>query len=472
MGRKKNYPVYTEVEVIDIAHDGKAIAKVITPKGQAVVLVSQAVPGDIIDIKILRKRKKLYEGVPITFHKYSDKRSEPFCEHFGLCGGCKWQNLAYKHQLYYKQKNIVDCLERIGNLELPEINSIIPSRDSVYYRNKIEYTFSNIRWFTEEELLLEEEKKNPNALGFHLPGMFDKILDINKCYLQDNISNTIRLALKDISIANNLEFYNHRANAGYLRNLIIRTSTIGQLMVILVLKYDDKPSREKILSELATKIPQITSLMYVINPKSNDSIADLETQKFCGEDYIMEQMDGLHYKIGAKSFFQVNTKQAIKMYRIIKEYAVLTGNETVYDLYTGTGTIANFIAGDAKKVIGLEFIEEAVNDANVNSELNNIDNTLFFAGDIKNIMNREFIKNHGKPDVIITDPPRAGMHQTVVSTILNALPKRVIYVSCNPATQARDLKLMSESYNITAVQPIDMFPHTHHVENIVCMEKR
>jgi 23S rRNA (uracil1939-C5)-methyltransferase len=411
------------------------------------------------------------EALPVTFHKYSPIRQKPVCEHFGVCGGCKWQNLPYDQQLIYKQKQVSDNLIRIGKLDIPEIAPILPSENVNFYRNKLEYTFSNNRWLTTEEIE-SGEAFDRHALGFHIPEKFDKVLDIKKCWLQRDPSNAIRNEVKKVALENGMPFFDLRNQTGFMRNLIIRTSNTGELMVIVSFFQDQEVFRNITLNHLAAKFPEITSLMYVINQKVNDTIADQEIILFKGKDHIIEEMEGLKFKVGPKSFFQTNSEQAYNLYKITRDFAKLKGSETVYDLYTGTGTIANFVAHQAEKVIGIEYVPDAIEDAKENSKFNNIHNTEFFAGDMKDLLNQEFISQHGRPDVVILDPPRAGVHQNVIDAILSTLPKRIVYVSCNPATQARDLSFLKDEYKITAVQPVDMFPHTQHVENVVQLEKR
>lgn len=392
-------------------------------------------------------------------------RVEPACEHYGVCGGCKWQNIPYPEQLKFKHKQVEDQLSRIGKIELPEIQPILGSAKTLYYRNKLEFTFSCKRWRTKEEM--EQEITDPNALGFHIPGLFDKILDINHCHLQDSPSNEIRLAVRDFTTEHGYEYYDVRNHTGYMRNLIIRTTSTGEVMVIVAFAHKDKEKQDALMSHIAAKFPEITSLMYVVNSKFNDTIGDQNIKLFRGRDHIIEQMEGLKFKIGPKSFYQTNSEQAYELYKITREFAEIEATDVVYDLYTGTGTIANFVAHQAAKVIGVEYVPEAIEDANINSELNNIRNTAFYAGDMKDVLSDEFIARNGKPDVIILDPPRAGIHDDVAQTILRAAPRKIVYVSCNPATQARDLALLDEKYRVTRVQPVDMFPHTHHVENVV-----
>jgi 23S rRNA (uracil1939-C5)-methyltransferase len=465
VGRRKEFPVLERVTITDIGAEGKAIARV----NNIVVFVPMLIPGDVVDIKIIRKRKKFIEGVVTKFHEYSPLRIEPVCVHFGVCGGCKWQHLPYEHQLKWKEKQVFDNLTRIGGIDLQSINPIIGSGDVLYYRNKLEYTFSDRRWLSREEIITGDKIEKENALGFHIPGLFDKVLDLEFCHLQPEPTNAIRNAVKRYSAEKGLQYFDLREQKGFLRNLIIRNSLAGEVMVIMVLGTDDKEKREGLLDFIGSGFPAITSLMYIINPKRNDSIADLDVIPYSGKDHLTEFIDGLKFMVGPKSFYQTNTRQGAVLYRIVKEFAGLRGSETVYDLYTGTGTIANFIAGSALQVTGIEYVEEAIVDARRNSEINGIGNTRFFAGDIKNVLSEQFIAENGRPDVIITDPPRAGMHADVVRSILYAAPERIVYVSCNPATQARDLKLLCERYKVVAVQPVDMFPQTHHVENVALL---
>lgn len=457
--------------ITDVAAEGKAVAKV----NELVIFVPYVVPGDVVDLQVKRKKNHYAEAVAVKFHEKSPLRTEPFCSHFGVCGGCKWQCLSYEEQLKYKQKQVFDNLTRIGKVELPEFRPILGSEKTRFYRNKLEFTFSNKRWLTEEEVKQDVKYDQMNAVGFHIPGAFDKVLAIDKCWLQDDISNQIRNAVRDYAYAHNFPFFDLRTQEGLLRNIMVRTSSTGELMVVLQCKVTDDEGRrkmEEILQFMADSFPQITSLMYVINNKCNDTIGDLDVEVFKGNDHIFEEMEGLRFKVGPKSFYQTNSEQAYNLYKVAREFAGLTGNELVYDLYTGTGTIANFVARQARKVVGIEYVPEAIEDAKVNSALNGIDNTLFYAGDMKDILTNDFIAEHGRPDVIITDPPRAGMHNDVIDVILAAEPKRIVYVSCNPATQARDLQLLDGKYKVTAVQPVDMFPHTHHVENVVQLERR
>lgn len=469
--KKKELPLLEKVTITDVAAEGKAVAKV----NELVIFVPYVVPGDVVDLQVKRKKNHYAEAVAVKFHEKSPLRTEPFCSHFGVCGGCKWQCLSYEEQLKYKQKQVFDNLTRIGKVELPEFRPILGSEKTRFYRNKLEFTFSNKRWLTEEEVKQDVKYDQMNAVGFHIPGAFDKVLAIDKCWLQDDISNQIRNAVRDYAYAHNFPFFDLRTQEGFLRNIMIRTSSTGELMVVLQCKVTDGEGRrkmEEILQFMADSFPQITSLMYVINNKCNDTIGDLDVEVFKGNDHIFEEMEGLRFKVGPKSFYQTNSEQAYNLYKVAREFAGLTGNELVYDLYTGTGTIANFVARQARKVVGIEYVPEAIEDAKVNSALNGIDNTLFYAGDMKDILTNDFIAEHGRPDVIITDPPRAGMHNDVTDVILAAEPKRIVYVSCNPATQARDLQLLDGKYKVTAVQPVDMFPHTHHVENVVQLERR
>lgn len=469
--KKKELPLLEKVTITDVAAEGKAVAKV----NELVIFVPYVVPGDVVDLQVKRKKNHYAEAVAVKFHEKSPLRTEPFCSHFGVCGGCKWQCLSYEEQLKYKQKQVFDNLTRIGKVELPEFRPILGSEKTRFYRNKLEFTFSNKRWLTEEEVKQDVKYDQMNAVGFHIPGAFDKVLAIDKCWLQDDISNQIRNAVRDYAYAHNFPFFDLRTQEGLLRNIMIRTSSTGELMVVLQCKVTDDEGRhkmEEILQFMADSFPQITSLMYVINNKCNDTIGDLDVEVFKGNDHIFEEMEGLRFKVGPKSFYQTNSEQAYNLYKVAREFAGLTGNELVYDLYTGTGTIANFVARQARKVVGIEYVPEAIEDAKVNSALNSIDNTLFYAGDMKDILTNDFIAEHGRPDVIITDPPRAGMHNDVIDVILAAEPKRIVYVSCNPATQARDLQLLDGKYKVTAVQPVDMFPHTHHVENVVQLERR
>ena len=460
-------PLLENVMITDIGAEGNALARV----NNLVVFVPMLIPGDLVDLRVIRKRKKYLEGKVIRFHKYSDDRIEPLCSHFGICGGCKWQHLPYNLQLRFKEKQVRDNLKRIGKTELPDIKPIIGSDDIFLYRNKLEYTFSNKRWLTKEEVESGTEFDRENALGFHIPGLFDKVLDIKECHLQPEPTNQIRNAVKEFAHLHSLEFFDLREQKGFLRNLVIRNSLDGNVMVIAVFFHEDIEKREGLLDYLSSEFPQITSLMYVINSKRNDSLNDQDPILYRGENHLVEYMDGLKFRIGPKSFYQTNTKQALKLYNVAREFAGLTGKEVVYDLYTGTGTIANFIAGSAGKVIGIEYVEDAIADAEINSEINNIKNTFFFSGDMKDVLSEQFMLDNGKPDVIITDPPRAGMHEDVVKILSRSGAERIVYVSCNPSTQARDILLLSENYHVAEVQPVDMFPHTHHVENVVLLKR-
>lgn len=467
MGRGKK-PLLENVEIKKIAAEGKAIAYI----DEKILFVPNTVPGDVVDVQVTRKRKSFLEGFVVKTHKLSELRTDPFCPHFGICGGCKWQNLPYQMQLKFKQQEVTDNLERIGKVELQNIFPIIGSAQTTLYRNKLEFTFCNKRFLTRAEINQQNDIERTPALGFHVPGLFDKVVDIENCYLQGSPSNEIRNFIKEFAKKNKLEFFDIRNQEGFLRTLIIRTSSTGEVMVILAFFKEDGPKREALLDALYRQFPQISSLMYVINEKANDTLTDQEIIRYKGEDHIFEQMEGLKFKIGPKSFYQTNSAQAFNLYSRTRELAGLTGRENVYDLYTGTGTIANFVANRAAQVIGIEYVPEAIEDAKINSSLNGITNTTFYAGDMKDVLNEEFIARHGHPDVIITDPPRAGMHPDVVATILKAAPDCIVYVSCNSATQARDLHLMDSEYKVMAVQAVDMFPHTHHVENIVLLNKR
>jgi len=466
VGRKKQKPFYEGLTIEDIGSEGKAIART----GEMVVFTTYAIPGDVVDLQVTKKRKKYAEAIITRFHKFSDDRTDVFCEHFGVCGGCKWQILPYEKQLFYKQKQVKDQLQRIGRIEMPEMLPILSSEKNTFYRNKLEFTFSNKRWLTKEEF--NSENQNMDALGFHVPGLFDKIVNINKCWLQPDPSNKIRNFIYNYAIENGLSFFDIKSKTGFLRTLIIRTSSTGEIMVVLSFYAENEKDRVKLLKAIQKKFPEITSLLFVINSKGNDTITDQNIELFHGQEFILEQMEELKFKIGPKSFYQTNSEQAYNLYKVARDFAQLSGDEIVYDLYTGTGTIANFIAPRAKKVIGIEYVPEAIEDAKENSAINNITNTVFYSGDIKSVLNSDFIKMNGQPDVIITDPPRAGMHTDVIESIINSGAKRIVYVSCNPATQARDLALLDKSYKVRMIQPVDMFPHTHHVENVVLLDKR
>lgn len=464
MGRRK-LPYYENVLIEDIASGGKALARV----NDMVVFVDGVVPGDIVDLQVIRKRKAYQQAKVDRFRSYSEDRTEPFCEHFGICGGCKWQQLPYNEQLKYKEKQVRDAMARIGKVEIGDFQPILGSERTRFYRNKLEYTFSNHRWLTVEEVQSDVSLASRDSLGFHVPGRFDRVVDVKKCYLQEDPSNSIRNRVRAFALANQMSFYDHKTNKGLLRNLIIRTTTTGELMVILSVQFDE-PLVHKMLDDLHEHFPEITSLMYVINPKKNETLFDQDILVHQGRDHIVEEMEGLKFIIGPKSFFQTNTWQALNLYTIARQYAGFTGTELVYDLYTGTGSIANFVAASAAKVIGIESIPEAIDDARRNAELNGIKNTAFIAGDMKDVLNDDFTDRHGRPDVIITDPPRAGMHEDVVRKILDLEPQRIVYVSCNPATQARDVHLLSEKYAADRSRPVDMFPHTYHIENVLLLE--
>lgn len=464
---KKN--IFVEnATIVDISSEGKSVAKV----DGMVIFVDGGVPGDVADVMITRKKNNYAEGHIVTLKTPSENRIEPVCQHFGSCGGCKWQHLNYETQLVFKQKTVADALTRIGKLDISTLQPIFPNKQDYYYRNKLEFSFSDKKWLTSDEIKSGENIDNRNALGFHIPKMFDKILDIQTCYLQEEPSNTIRNEIRDFANKHGLTFFGVRDKTGLLRTLMIRTTSKGELMVLIQFFEDQPENIELLLNHLKTLFPQITSLQYVINQKGNDTLQDLDIKTFYGRDHIFEEMEGLQFKISAKSFYQTNSLQAYELYKITRDFCGLTGNEVVYDLYTGTGTIANFVAKQAKKVIGIEYVEDAVEDARVNSKLNRIENTAFFAGDMKDILNESFIANHGKPDVIITDPPRAGMHEDVVRVLLKAAPEKIVYVSCNPATQARDLAMMTESYEIVKIQAVDMFPQTAHVENVALLVRK
>lgn len=470
MGRKKTDKiVFENIKVLDAGAKGVSVAK--APDGK-VIFIPNVVPGDVVDIQTFKKRKAYYEGKAVAFHEFSEDRVEPVCQHFGACGGCKWQNMAYEKQLFYKNNEVFNHLKRIGKIELPDFEPILGSEKQFFYRNKMEFSFSNARWLTEKEIESDEDLGNRNALGFHIPKMWDKILDITECHLQEDPSNAIRNSIRDYANEHSLAFFNPRNHEGLLRTLMIRTASTGEIMVLIQFFEENKEQREGLLNFLLEKFPNIKSLQYVINSKPNDTIYDQDVILFQGRDYILEEMEGLKFSINAKSFYQTNSDQAYELYKITRDFAGLTGNELVYDLYTGTGTIAQFVSKKAGKVIGVEAVPEAIADAKENAKRNNITNCEFFVGDMKVVFNEAFIAQHGKPDVIITDPPRDGMHKDVIEQIIKIAPERVVYVSCNSATQARDLALMDEFYKVTKVRPVDMFPQTHHVENVVLLEKR
>lgn len=469
--KKKSLPVLENITITDYAAEGKALARV----NELVVFVPFAVPGDVVDLQVRRKKHSYCEAEIIRFIKYSERRVKPFCQHFGICGGCKWQNIPYDEQLRMKQKQVYDQLTRIGKVNLPEFNQILGSVKTQGYRNKLEFGCSNRRWLTQDEIASGSDFTQMNAVGFHITGAFDKILPIEKCWLMDDLQNKIRNAIRDYAYEHDIVFYDIRKQCGLLRDIMVRNSDTGEWMVLIQFHYEkdeDEVIAKNLLQHIADAFPEITSLLYVNNQKGNDTFNDLNIEVFKGNDYIYETMDGLTFKVGAKSFYQTNTKQAYHLYSVVRDFANLTGNELVYDLYTGTGTIANFVSRYAKRVIGIEYVPEAIEDAKINSEINNISNTLFFAGDMKDILTESFISENGTPDIIITDPPRAGMHPDVVQTIIKTAPKRIVYVSCNPATQARDLSLLDDLYEVVAVQPVDMFPHTPHVENVVLLNRR
>ncbi|MCQ2349562.1 MAG: 23S rRNA (uracil(1939)-C(5))-methyltransferase RlmD [Paludibacteraceae bacterium] len=467
---KKQLPILTNITIEDVANEGKALAHV----DGIVVFTQYAVPGDVVDIQVTKKKHNYMEGRVVAFHSYSEKRCEAFCSHYGTCGGCKWQILPYEEQIKYKQKQVEAALTHVGKVQLPEISPILGSAKTIAYRNKLEFTFSNKRWLTPDEMenTPADAPKQMNGVGFHIPGMFDKVLDINHCSLQDDINNRLRNEIRRYALENGLEFFDLRNQTGFLRTMMVRTTSTGQLMLLLVFYQDLKAERVALLDHLLKTFPEITSLQYVINSKCNDTITDQEVILYYGTEALLEEMEGLKFKISPKSFYQTNSEQAYELYKVARNFAELTGNEVVYDLYTGTGTIANFVSRQAKKVIGIEYVPEAIEDAKINSQFNGIDNTDFYAGDMKDILTDAFIAKHGQPDVIITDPPRAGMHTDVINVILNARPRRIVYVSCNPVTQARDLELLDVAYRVDAVQPVDMFPHTHHVENVVKLTLR
>lgn len=468
VGRKKRLPVFEKVPIEDVAAEGKSIARV---EGQ-VIFVTKALPGDVVDLRITKKKKSYMEGIPLAFHQYSEKRVEPFCRHFDVCGGCKWQDLPYREQIRYKRRQVVDNLERIAKVELPPINDILPSYYTRYYRNKMEFSFADHRWLTREEIGRGDESLEKRGLGLHIPGRWDKIVDIEHCHLQPDPSNAIRNTIRDFAISRDYPFFSLRRNEGFLRNLIIRTSASGEVMVIVIFFRDEPEMRKALLDHILEHFPGLTSLMYMINPKANDSIYDLEARLYAGRPFIYEEMEGLSFKIGPKSFYQTNSHQAHELYRLVRSYAGLKGDELVYDLYTGTGTIANFLAPHCGKVVGIESVPEAIEDARENARLNGITNTVFVSGDMKDLLNEEFMDRHGRPRVILTDPPRAGMHKDVVASILKAAPRTIVYVSCNPATQARDVAMLDESYRVSEVQPVDMFPHTYHVENVILLRRK
>ena len=470
MARKKqNYPLIEGLEITTLAAEGKAMGR----WNDQVVFVPMTVPGDVVDVQIRVKRRRFMEGFVVNYRKHSDRKIDPFCHHFGVCGGCKWQNLGYEEQLKFKTEQVRDQLTRIGKVELPEIRPCLGSAMTQFYRNKLEYTFADRRWMTYEEIADAGREIAPEpALGFHIPNMFDKVLDIEKCWLQADPSNAIRLEIKRFCVEHGYEFYHAREHSGLMRNIVIRTASTGEIMLIVVFNSDDKERIEALMSHLHTTFPEITSLIYMVNTKWNDSLGDQEPILYAGKDHILEEMEGLQFKVGPKSFYQTNSEQAYELYKVARDFADLKPEETLYDLYTGTGTIANFCASRCHKVVGIEYVPEAIEDAKVNSAMNRIENTTFYAGDMKAVLNDDFVAKNGRPDVIILDPPRAGVDEPVIDVILRAAPERIVYVSCNPATQARDLALMDGLYRVEAVQPVDMFPHTHHVENVVKLVRR
>lgn len=469
--KRKPLPILENIEITGIAAEGKALARV----NDLVVFVPYAVPGDVVDLQVRRKKHSYAEAEIIRFHRRSPERVQPFCPHFGVCGGCKWQCLPYEKQLHYKQQQVTDHLQRIAKVELPEISPILGSVRQTHYRNKLEFGFSDKRWLTEEEVRSGVEFDNMNALGFHIPGAFDKILDIQTCSLMDSLNDRIRNGIREYALSHGLSFFNLRSATGLLRNLMLRTSSTGEVMLLIqfsIRNAEEEAQARELLDHVHSSFPEITSLLWVNNLKCNDTIGDLPVHTHHGTPFIIEEMEGLRFKVGPKSFYQTNTEQAYELYKVARNFAELKPTDLVYDLYTGTGTIASFVARSAKQVIGIEYVPEAIEDAKENARFNGLDNTLFFAGDMKDILTAEFVEKYGRPDVIITDPPRAGMHTDVIKTILLAAPRRIVYVSCNSATQARDLALLDADYRVTAVQPVDMFPQTHHVENVVRLDRR
>lgn len=476
MTTKRKMPpgIIEKATIVDAGSEGKAVARA----GDRVIFVPFGAPGDVVDIQLTRKKRSFSEGKIIRFHERSDKRDEPFCQHFGICGGCKWQHLRYSEQLFFKQKQVEDNFLRIGKLDIPSVSLILASPLTVRYRNKLEFTFSNRRWLTDRESTDGSTVSDMRALGFHLPGMFDRVLDIRECSLQPEPSNAIRLVVKAFALEHNLTFYDVKRRTGLLRNLILRTTLKGEWMVVLVISEDDRPVIESLLDQLAAKFPRIVSLMYVVNDKHNDTISDLEIHLYKGSPWLVESFPSygtgkeLHFKISPVSFFQTNALQALELYRIAASFADPSVNDLVYDLYTGTGTIANYVASVSGMVIGIDSVKSAIDDAVENSRFNQITNTSFFHGDIADVMTGTFMASHGVPSIVITDPPRAGMHEKVIRQLIDALPSRIVYISCNPATQARDLSLLQDHYRIDRVQPVDMFPHTQHVENVVLLLKK
>lgn len=466
--KRRELPIVENLEITGIAAEGKSLGR----WNEMVVFVPFGAPGDVVDVQLTKKRHSFAEGKIVKMHTSSPMRVEPFCEHYGVCGGCKFQHIPYEEQLKYKQQQVEDALQRIAKVQLPAINPILGSANTCFYRNKLEFTFSNKSWLTREQLESDEQFDDRNALGFHIPNAFDKVLDINKCWLQDDVSNQIRNYIRLHAKEQGYSFFDLRANQGLMRTLMIRTSSTGELMLVVVFGANDQTAINEMMQSIKEAFPQITSLQYVVNLKCNDSLNDQEFVLFSGRDYIEEEMEGLKFRVGPKSFYQTNSAQAYELYKVARRMARLKGDELVYDLYTGTGTIANFVARQLRQVIGIEYVPEAIEDAKLNSRVNGIENTLFYAGDMKDILTDDFVQQHGCPDVMIIDPPRAGMHEDVVKVILNAQPKRLVYVSCNPATQARDLAMLDEKYSVEEVQPVDMFPHTQHVENVVALQRR
>ncbi|MDD6687615.1 23S rRNA (uracil(1939)-C(5))-methyltransferase RlmD [Sodaliphilus pleomorphus] len=466
--KRKELPVVEGLEITKIAAEGKSLAR----WNDMVVFIPYGAPGDVADVKIDRKKHSFAEGHIVNLVKPSEIRIQPFCEHFGVCGGCKFQHIPYEYQLKYKQQQVVDALERIAKVDLPQVNPILGSQCTTAYRNKLEFTFSDKEWLTTEQLHSGEQFPDRNAVGFHIPNGYNKVLDIKKCWLMDDINNQLRLFVKQYALSKGYTFFDMRNNTGLMRMMMIRVASTGQLMLVVVFGEHDGSAIVDVMNAVHERFPSITSLMHVVNTKRNDSLGDQTFVLDYGKEYIEEEMEGLKFRVGPKSFYQTNSRQAYELYKVARRMARLTGDELVYDLYTGTGTIANFVSRQARKVIGIEYVPEAIADAKLNSEVNGIDNTYFVAGDMKDVLTFDFIAQHGVPDVMIIDPPRAGMHQDVVNVILNAEPKRMVYVSCNPATQARDLQLLDAKYKVVEIQPVDMFPHTQHVENVVALERR
>lgn len=466
--KKKELPLLGNVEITDVAAEGNSLARV----NDFVVFIPFGAPGDVADVKIDRRKRNYAEGHIERLVRPSDIRVEPRCEHFTLCGGCRWQHLPYSFQLDCKQRQVKDAMERIAKIEIPEITPILGSENIYEYRNKMEYTFSNKKWLTFDQLRSGEEFPDRDAAGFHISGAFDKVLDINRCHLQDDFGNRLRLFVKHFGKEHGYTFYDLRNQCGFLRTLMIRIASTGEIMAVMVFGEDDREKIETLLGAVAAEFPEITSLLYVINTKVNDTIGDQDVLVYSGKPYIEEEMEGLKFRVGPKSFYQTNSRQAYHLYSVARDFAGLTGDELVYDLYTGTGTIACFVARNCRHVVGIEYVPEAIEDAKVNASINGLDNTEFYAGDMKNVLTADFITEHGRPDVMIVDPPRAGMHEDVVKVIMEAAPRRIVYVSCNPATQARDLALLDPMYRVEAIQPVDMFPHTAHVENVVKLTLR